>query len=147
MPMNQEIDLILEDVLDVEGVTGAIVTDAGGKILAARMPSIYDYDTLGKMSKRLIKTLTNIRIQGIRFEEMVYYFSDVRLIVRNLRRGFLVIMSLPIISVPLLHVATNAARKRITGILCFPGKEQKKTIENVVSPNGQTISTNSTRKQ
>ena len=124
MSVNQEIDIILEDILEVEGVTGAMATDGGGKVLAARMLSVYDYGTLNQMSNKLAKTLANVQSYGIRFEEVIYNFSETRLIVRNLRRGFLIIMSLQSISVPLLNVATNAAKKRITRILTFSKRNQ-----------------------
>ena len=122
MSVSQEIDIVVDEILEVEGVTGVITMDTHGSIISARMPSIYDYETLDTVSKKLTKTLINIQALGIAFDDITFHYSEIRLIVKNLRRGFLVILNLPTISVPLLNVATKSACKKITGILSFSKK-------------------------
>ena len=122
MSTSQEIDIVLDEILEVDGVTGVLAMDKKGTIIAARMPSIYDYETLNTVTRKLASTLTNIRALGIAFEDITFHYTEIRLIVNNLRRGFLVIMNLPTISIPLLNVATKSARKKIIGILSFTKK-------------------------
>lgn len=124
MSGSQEIDIVLDEILEVEGVAGVFTMNTHGEVIAARMPSIYDYESLNMVSKKLIKTLRNIQAFDIDFDDIAFNYTDIRLVVKNLRNGYLVIMNLPTISVPLLNVATKSASKRITEILNFPKSPQ-----------------------
>ena len=106
-------DPILENMLTIDGVTGAMVADTAGNVLSAKMPAIYDSELLGQIANKTVNVALAFREIGVDSEEMHYKYESMRVMVKDLAKGFLLIMSLPSVSIPLLNVATNVTRKKI----------------------------------
>ncbi len=134
MTEQHEIDEILGDIVGIEGVTGVIASDNRGGIIAARMPAMYEPETIEAVAKRVVDSLLNIREYGSGADDVIFHFENIRVVIKNIRKGFLIIMSMPDMSVPLLNISTNAFRKRIIRLLTF----SRKTPAKPKSPGTET---------
>lgn len=117
MSINYNFDPILDNMLTIDGVTGAMIADTTGNVLSAKMPAVYDSELLGQIASKTVNVALAFREIGIDSEEMHYKYESMRVMVKDLAKGFLLIMSLPSVSIPLLNVATNVTRKKIVKAL------------------------------
>ena len=129
MPIRQEVDLVLEEILEVEGITGVIASGASGDIIATRMPSIYDFESLSQVSKKLVNAAMNMNL-AIDTSDLIsfHYSDDMRLLFKPLMLGFLIVMSVSNVNVLLLDIATNYSCEKISRILSLAnhgGREAK----------------------
>jgi len=117
MTVRESIESVLDNMMTIDGITGAMVSDVTGNVQGSRMPAVYDDELLSEVSAMLVSSGISLQEMGLKDEETVYHYDNIRLLVKDLECGFLIIMSLPTMSVPMLHVATNVTRKKIVGIL------------------------------
>ena len=115
--MREEVEGILAGVLDVDGVDGVLAINPDGEILGALMPGIYDDDMMGEASSTIITVVQTLRELRMRADDLAFDYPGVSIVVRDLRHGFLVLLSQATISMSLLNIATNVASKKLTRLI------------------------------
>jgi len=114
------VDDILRDIQDVVGVTGCFVADSRGQVVKSTLPSVFDTASLTVVSKTLSKTIEGLRMaRRKKVSELDLVFEGGRLVVKVLSPGYLFILCVPTINVPLLNLTANVAAKKL-GALMVP---------------------------
>ncbi len=109
---------VLQEIDRVMGVTGSLVSDGQGGLLASTLPAGYDVSALGEVSRTLAKTIEALETTGRRkVSEMGLVYHSGRLVVRNLKTGHLAVLCLPNTNVPLLNLTVNAVSRRLASKL------------------------------
>ena len=115
--MNQEIDILLDEIIEVDGIIGAVASDLKGNIIALHMPPIYDYEEIEQTIRLFAKSLVNIRSNEISFDNCLYTFDEFQIRVDYLHTGYLLIISMNTVKAQFIRVATSGTRKKIGKIL------------------------------
>ena len=105
---------ILQDINAVVGVTGSFVCDGDGQILTKLLPEIFDDDLLTPVGQSLAQTVAGLELTRRRkVSDLDLLYRDGRLMVKNLRVGYLCILCVPNVNVPLLNLAATRANKML----------------------------------
>lgn len=111
-------DDILRDIQDVVGVTGCFVADSRGQVVTSTLPSVFDTASLTVVSRTLSKTIEGLRMaRRKKVSELDLVFEGGRLVVKVLSAGYLFILCVPTINVPLLNLTANVAAKKLSAEL------------------------------
>ena len=114
-------DDILRDIQDVVGVTGCFVADSRGQVVTSTLPSVFDTASLTVVSRTLSKTIEGLRMaRRKKVSELDLVFEGGRLVVKVLSGGYLFILCVPTINVPLLNLTANVAAKKLSAELAPP---------------------------
>ncbi len=114
-------DDILRDIHEVVGVTGCFVADSTGQVVKSTLPGVFDSASLSVVSKTLSKTIDGLRMARRRkVSELDLVFEGGRLVVKVLSPGYLFILCVPTINVPLLNLTANVAAKKLSAQLAPP---------------------------
>lgn len=109
---------ILRDIQDVAGVTGCFVADGTGQVVGSTLPGVFDSASLTLVAKTLSKTIEGLRMaRRKKVTELDLVFESGRLVVKALSPGFLFILCVPTINVPLLNLTANVAAKKLASEL------------------------------
>jgi predicted regulator of Ras-like GTPase activity (Roadblock/LC7/MglB family) len=109
---------ILRDIQDVAGVTGCFVADGAGQVVSSTLPGVFDSASLTLVAKTLGKTIEGLRMaRRKKVTELDLVFESGRLVVKALSPGFLFILCVPTINVPLLNLTANVAAKKLSSML------------------------------
>jgi predicted regulator of Ras-like GTPase activity (Roadblock/LC7/MglB family) len=107
-------ETILKDINAVVGVTGSFVCDDEGQILARLMPNVFDGDLLSPVARTIAQTIAGLKIARRRkVGDIDLLYDQGRLIVKSLDEGYLCILCVCRINVPLLNLTANVAAKRL----------------------------------
>jgi predicted regulator of Ras-like GTPase activity (Roadblock/LC7/MglB family) len=101
---------ILKDINAVVGVTGSFVCNGEGQILASALPELFDETILSAVGRTMAEVAT-ARRREIGDIDLVY--DQGRLIAKNLGEGYLCILCVRHINVPLLNLTANVAAKKL----------------------------------
>jgi hypothetical protein len=77
-------ETILDGVLEVGGVTAAMVLDGNGRLVSHRGRAIYDRATCEGVGGRLTKTIESIALQQEDWETITAQFTDGKILLRKL---------------------------------------------------------------
>jgi len=77
-------DTILQSLLDLAGVTAALVFDGAGKLVAHRGHGVYDRPLCEQVSATLVKATDAVALQQRDWESLTAQFADGKLLLRNL---------------------------------------------------------------
>ena len=114
-------DDILRDIQDVAGVTGCFVADSRGQVVKSTLPGVFDGASLMLVAKTLSKTIEGLRMaRRKKVNELDLVFEGGRLVVKVLSPGYLFILCVPTINVPLLNLTANVAAKKLSALLAPP---------------------------
>jgi hypothetical protein len=80
-------ETILQSLMDLSGVTAALVFDASGHLVGHRGQAIYDRALCEQVSGTLAKALEAVRLQQEDWESLVAHFADGKLVVRKVGPG------------------------------------------------------------
>lgn len=106
---------ILQDVNAVVGVSGSFVCDEEGKVLATALSSIFDETLLSSAGRTIAQTIAGLELTRRRkVDDLDLVYQEGRLIIKNLRVGYLCILCVPTINVPLLNLTANVVAKKLT---------------------------------
>jgi hypothetical protein len=115
------VDDILRDIEDVAGVTGCFVADGSGQVVKSTLPGVFDGASLTLVAKTLSKTIEGLRMaRRKKVNELDLVFEGGRLVVKVLSPGYLLILCVPTINVPLLNLTANVAAKKLSALLAPP---------------------------
>ena len=93
-----DIKNILERMLGIEGIAGAMAVTSDGHILGSEAElRIKDYD-LTEISQVLTEMLESIRDFGINPHEIFYHFNRSRLTIKSINDGYLFVLCDPTVS-------------------------------------------------
>ncbi|MEA3459283.1 MAG: roadblock/LC7 domain-containing protein [Chloroflexota bacterium] len=121
---------ILEDINAVVGVTGCLVCDEEGEVLARALPGVFDETMLSVVSRTAAQTVAGLhtaRRKKVGDIDLIY--TEGRLIVKNLGRGCLCILCVPRINVPLLNLTAKVAARKLARMLGKKGTEEAARAE------------------
>jgi len=77
-------DAILQELLDLAGVSAAMVFDGTGHLAGHRGRAVYDRALCGQVSGTLVKAIDSIQLQQADWDSVTAQFADGKLILRNL---------------------------------------------------------------
>jgi hypothetical protein len=77
-------DAILQTLLDLPGVTAAMVFDGGGQLLGHRGHSIYDRPLCEQVGAALVKAIDAVQLQQEDWETITAQYQDGKLLVRRI---------------------------------------------------------------
>jgi predicted regulator of Ras-like GTPase activity (Roadblock/LC7/MglB family) len=106
----------LQDVNAVVGVSGSFVCDGEGQVLASALPGIFDETMLSNAGRTVAQTIAGLELTRRRkVGDLDLVYRGGRLVVKNLRVGYLCILCVPQINVPLLNLTANVAARKLAG--------------------------------
>jgi predicted regulator of Ras-like GTPase activity (Roadblock/LC7/MglB family) len=80
-------ETILQAVLDVAGVSAAMMFDAGGRVVCHRGHSIYDRPLCEQLSATLVKAIDTVELQQEDWETISARYADGKLLLRKIEGG------------------------------------------------------------
>ncbi len=128
--------IALEEINTVLGVTGSFVCASDGTIPAQAMPPSFDTAQLSLAARIASQTLNALETSRQRVTEVDLSFGQSRLLLKNLRGGAIVILCSSSINLPLLNLTANVAAKRIAAAL-KPSKPKSQPGEAPKKPTGE----------
>ena len=109
---------ILKDINAVMGVNGSFVCDVDGQVLSSLLPENFDDHLLSPVGRTMAQTIGGVELSRRRkMGELDLLYRDARVIVKNLRVGYLCILCEPTINVPLLNLTANVAAKKLASLV------------------------------
>src|ERR1019366_6741096 len=84
---DDRMDAILKTLSDLEGVNGAVVTDARGQVVAYRAHAVYDLPLLQQVGHATVTAIDSIKLLHEDWESISAQFSEGKLLIRNIARG------------------------------------------------------------
>ena len=76
-------DAILQSLMDLSGVTAAIVFDGAGQLLGHRGQAVYDQALCGQVSGALAKALDAVQLQQEDWETVTAQYADGKIVLRR----------------------------------------------------------------
>ncbi len=111
-------EAILGDINAVVGVTGSFVCDKEGAVVAGALPSVFDETVLLPAARTLSQTVDGLQTTRRRkVSELDLVYHEGRVVVKNLREGYLCILCVRNINVPLLNLTANVAARKLSQML------------------------------
>lgn len=117
-------DTILQAILDVAGVTAALVFDGSGRLVCYRGPAIYDRALCDQLSATLVKAIDTVELQQEDWETISARYADGKLLLRKVDaagagRHILAVVADTTINTSFatvaIRVAANKIKKALTG--------------------------------
>jgi len=116
----------LKDINAVVGVTGCFVCDEEGQVLASALPGVFDEAMLSVAGRTTAQTIEGLKIATQRLiSDLDLLYREGRFIVKNLQGGYLCILCVRNINLPLLNLMANMAARKLAGKI----KERVKEAE------------------
>lgn len=137
---NDEILKILDRILSVPGVIGAVFTDPDGNILAMTMPEAYDQDTANQVCNEIANLILNVTELGIKSSEFNYCFSNSNVAVRSSKIGCLFLLTMPNVNTAMFNIAVKMADKKIASLLDGGSEKKSSAFTSASQDWGQTVS-------
>jgi predicted regulator of Ras-like GTPase activity (Roadblock/LC7/MglB family) len=117
---------LLADINAVAGVKGSFVCDAEGTVVAEDLPSSFGTPAVQLAARTLQQTVDGLETtRRRRVNQLDIVFHDSRIVVKNLRTGYLYVVCTRNINVPLLDLTANLAARKLSQML----KEAKQKPE------------------
>ncbi len=122
-----EMDGILKDVNALVGVTGSFVCDNQGRIVARALPENFDTPSLETVGRTVSQTCAGLEATRRRkMGDLGMLFGQGQIIAKNVGEGFLCILCVRRVNVPLLNLTANVAAKKIHDMLKAAAAGEKK---------------------
>lgn len=105
---------ILRDINAVVGVTGCFVCNVEGQVMIRLLPAVFDEGLLTPVGQALAQTVAGLELTRRRkVNDLDLVYRDGRMMVKNLRQGYLCILCVPNVNVPLLNLTADTAVKKL----------------------------------
>ena len=109
---------ILKDINAVMSVNGSFVCDVDGQMLCSLLPEDFDDNLLSPVGRTMAQTISGVELSRRRkLGELDLLYRDARVLVKNLRVGYLCILCESTINVPLLNLTANVAAKKLASLV------------------------------
>jgi predicted regulator of Ras-like GTPase activity (Roadblock/LC7/MglB family) len=118
--MHTTIFPILSTLRDVDGVQGAFVIADDGSLVDLDMPAMFEPALFGEVGPRIVRLRETLASTGEDVESCAIRFSDFKLYVRTMQKGFLCILSAIAVNMPALKMGVQLAQRRIMAELGSP---------------------------
>jgi predicted regulator of Ras-like GTPase activity (Roadblock/LC7/MglB family) len=107
----------LREAITAVGVQGALLTSAEGELLASVMPTAFEQARLHQMTAQLARALVALERSKRKTIELDLTFREMRLLVRTLRPGYLVLLVQRNANLPLINLSLGPVVKKIAAEL------------------------------
>jgi predicted regulator of Ras-like GTPase activity (Roadblock/LC7/MglB family) len=111
---------ILSTLRDVDGVQGAFVISDDGALIDLDMPAMFEPSLFTEVGPRIVRLRETFASGGDEMDACVIRFSDFKLYIRAMQRGFLCILSSVGVNMPALKMGVQLAQRRILSELGSP---------------------------
>lgn len=127
---------ILKDINAVMGINGSFVCDVDGQVLSSLLPENFDNGLLSPVGRTMAQTIGGVELSRRRkMGELDLLYREARVIVKNLRVGYLCILCQPAINVPLLNLTANVAAKKLASLV---EEQRDKALKQAAMREAQT---------
>ncbi len=99
------------------GVQGSLFVSGEGEVLAAAMPASVDLAKLSGMARHIARSLGALEPSKRKTTELDLTFTDLRLLVRTVKPGYLVLLCQRNANVPLIDLSLGPIAKKIAAEL------------------------------
>jgi hypothetical protein len=111
-------DTILQSILDVAGVSAALVFDGAGRLVCHRGHAIYDRALCEQLSGKLVKAIDSVELQQEDWETISARYADGKLLLRRFEvagtgRHVLAVVADPTLNASFATVATRVATNKL----------------------------------
>jgi predicted regulator of Ras-like GTPase activity (Roadblock/LC7/MglB family) len=131
-----EMENILKDINAVMGINGSFVCDVDGQVLSSLLPENFDNGLLSPVGRTMAQTIGGVELSRRRkMGELDLLYREARVIVKNLRVGYLCILCQPAINVPLLNLTANVAAKKLASLV---EEQRDKALKQAAMREAQT---------
>jgi hypothetical protein len=115
-------DTILQSILDVAGVSAALVFDGGGRLVCHRGHAIYDRALCEQLSGTLVKAIDSVELQQEDWETITARYTDGKLMLRRFEvsgtgRHVLAVVADTTLNASFATVATRVATNKLKKVL------------------------------
>lgn len=116
-------ETILQGLLEVGGVTAAMVLDAGGRVVGHRGRAVYDRATCEQVGATLVKAIESIQLQQKDWDSITAQYADGKILLRKLgsgpagRRHVLAVLAEPTLNASFATVAIRVAANKLNAAL------------------------------
>ena len=133
LDVDAELNTCLDDLFELDGVIAAMICSNAAQPLAAKMPSVFDELSVSKLSKKFAQILASIKELKMKQDIITFSYDEGSVILKDLKRGFLLIFCSINELNPLMEMSFNMTSKRLIRYLSFGNKNKtvnKEKIEN-----------------
>ena len=103
---------ILSTLRDVDGVQGAFVIAEDGSLIDLDMPAMFEPALFAEVGPRIVRLRETFASGGDDMESCSLRFSDFKLYVRYMQKGFICILSSIGVNMPALKMGVQLAQRR-----------------------------------
>jgi predicted regulator of Ras-like GTPase activity (Roadblock/LC7/MglB family) len=118
--MRTAISPILSTLRDVDGVQGAFVISEEGSLIDLDMPAMFDPALFEEVGPRIVRLRDTFASGGDEMDACTLRFSDFKLYVRVMQKGFICVLSSIGVNMPALKMGVQLAQRRILSELGSP---------------------------
>jgi predicted regulator of Ras-like GTPase activity (Roadblock/LC7/MglB family) len=111
---------ILSTLRDVDGVQGAFVISEDGALIDLDMPAMFEPSLFAEVGPRIVRLQETFASGGDEMDACALRFSDFKLYIRSMQKGFLCILSSIGVNMPALKMGVQLAQRRILSELGAP---------------------------
>jgi predicted regulator of Ras-like GTPase activity (Roadblock/LC7/MglB family) len=132
-------EVILQSLMDLGGVTAAMVFDAGGQLLGHRGHAVYDQALCAQVSASLAKALDAVQLQQDDWETVTAQYADGKIVLRKVvagqRTSVLAVVADGSLNASFATVALRVAAGKLKKLI-----EGGPGSSSVVGPSGSSVS-------
>jgi len=104
---------VLTALREIEGIVGSFVVSSEGGLIGRDLPSVFDDDTLLRVTPRLVRLREGIASDAVDPTAIVLRYSEHKLHIRPVEAGLLCVLSESKVNTPALRVAMKLVARRI----------------------------------
>jgi predicted regulator of Ras-like GTPase activity (Roadblock/LC7/MglB family) len=132
-------EVILQSLMDLGGVTAALVFDSGGQLLGHRGHAVYDQALCAQVSAALAKALDAVQLQQEDWETVTAQYADGKIVLRKVvaaqQTNVLAVVADGTLNASFATVALRVAAGKLKRLL-----EGGPGSSSVVGPSGSSVS-------
>src|SRR5512142_1451644 len=132
-------EVILQSLMDLGGVTAALVFDSTGQLLGHRGHAVYDQPLCAQVSAALAKALDAVQLQQEDWETVTAQYADGKIVLRKVvaaqQTNVLAVVADPSLNASFATVALRVAAGKLKRFL-----EGGPGSSSVVGPSGSSVS-------
>jgi predicted regulator of Ras-like GTPase activity (Roadblock/LC7/MglB family) len=132
--MRTSIFPILSSLRDVDGVLGAFVISEDGALIDSDMPAMFAPSLFDDVGPRIVRLRETFASGGDEIDTCTIRFSDFKLYIRAMHRGFICILSSIGVNMPALKMGAHLAQRRILSELGSPDSSPVSSPPSSLAP-------------
>ena len=117
MSHSTKVEELLERLLGIEGINGAIAFARNGEVLGTRTTKRIVHDTVSEACSAMVGMMESLGDLAIVPEELIYYFDQNRITIKVMGNGFLLILYDVTANQPMINIAIKFTVNKLTTVL------------------------------